>query len=549
MMRFFLALCCVVIIEEAGAQSMFLPQQNKHQQFLERLEILLQSNPTLNTETPKTLTRHSAVFIAGMEDSSSGNPSIRLSKVDQENLRDLLMNNAEYVTRAKGEGLYSNPANLYEINKEGFFLAVNPLFSAGAGLPKANDRNIFHTAAGVNFRSLINNNLGFYASVTHNTESPPDFARERFETFNSVPGANRFRLGSDGTYKYWDVRAGITFEAAKFFDFQLAYDRNFIGNGYRSLYLSDFGSNYLFAKMNTRVWKFRYQHLYATMVPQFSGDRSGKGPFGRKVVAMHHLNINLTKWLNVAAFQALTISSGNDWHFMIPVMFYPVSRLNNNKPDNDLAGFEFKANIAKRAQVYGQLLLDNFRFKELTKGDRWWNNRFGYQVGLKYINLFNVDNLDVQLEWNSVRPYTYATEDSLGNYTHFNNQIAHPFGANFSEGVALVRYQPFKELTTSLRMIMWKQGIDSSAKNFGSNIFKSTDTRPAEYGFGIPTGVNAVGSNVELAASYEVFQNLFVDAALLVRNVTFERNYFQDASTVFGSLGIRMNLFRKRYDY
>jgi hypothetical protein len=536
-------------------QSMFLPQQHKHQQFLERLDIMLQKNPDLNTVTPKTISRHSAVFIAGMEDSSSGNPSIRLSKVDQQNLQDLLINNAEYVTRtSKPSGVlktfYNNPANFIEVNKEKFFLSLNPVFSVAGGLPKGDDdRTIFSSSVGLSFRTLINNNLGFYAYATRNNEAPPDFARERFTAFNAVPGGNKYTLSSDGDYQYWDVRAGVTFKALRFFDFQIGYDRNFIGNGYRSLYLSDFGSNYIFGKVNTRVWRFRYQHLYATLVPQFTGRRSTNVPYGRKVVAVHHLNINATRWLNLALFQALTISSRKDWQFMIPIIFYPVSRLNNNKPDNDLTGLEFKANVAKRAQFYGQLLLDNFKLKEITAGNGWWNNRFGYQLGVKYINVFNVDNLDLQVEWNAVRPYTYATEDSLGNYTHFNNVLAHPFGANFSESIAILRYQPIKKLTTSLKVIMWKQGVDSARSNFGGNIFKSTNSRPAEYGYGIPTGVNATGSNVQLAASFEVAQNLFIDATFLLRKVTFERKYFADRENTLGMLGIRMNLFRKEYDY
>lgn len=83
------------------SQSMYLPQDNKHLQFLQRLEIMLQKNPELNIATPKTINRREATFAAGMEDSSSGNPHIRLSKVDQYNLNSLLINNAEYVTRER----------------------------------------------------------------------------------------------------------------------------------------------------------------------------------------------------------------------------------------------------------------------------------------------------------------------------------------------------------------------------------------------------------------------------------------------------------------
>ena len=55
---------------------------------------------------------------------------------------------------------------------------------------------------------------------------------------------------------------------AKYLDFQFGYDKNFIGNGYRSLFLSDFGNSYLFLKINTRIWKFNYLNLFMELTPQ-----------------------------------------------------------------------------------------------------------------------------------------------------------------------------------------------------------------------------------------------------------------------------------------
>ena len=75
-------------------------------------------------------------------------------------------------------------------------------------------------------------------------------------------------------YDYFDARGYITFNATKYIDIQFGYDKNFIGNGYRSLFLSDCGNSYLFLKLNTRIWKFNYQNLFMELMPQFqkSGD-------------------------------------------------------------------------------------------------------------------------------------------------------------------------------------------------------------------------------------------------------------------------------------
>ena len=92
--------------------------------------------------------------------------------------------------------------------------------------------------------------------------------------------------------------------------------------------------------------------------------------------------------------------------------------------------------------MYGQLLLDEFKLSEVRAGDGWWGNKFGFQLGGKYIDAFNIKNLDLQLEHNRVRPFTYSHGDSVANYTHYNMPLAHPLGANFQEVIGIARYQP-----------------------------------------------------------------------------------------------------------
>ena len=46
-------------------------------------------------------------------------------------------------------------------------------------------------------------------------------------------------------YDYFDARGYFTFNVTKYIDVAFGYDKNFIGNGYRSLFLSDFGNSNL----------------------------------------------------------------------------------------------------------------------------------------------------------------------------------------------------------------------------------------------------------------------------------------------------------------
>ncbi len=191
--------------------------------------------------------------------------------------------------------------------------------------------------------------------------------------------------------------------------------------------------------------------------------------------------------------------------YLNPIIFLRATEQQNGSADNALIGLDFKANVAKRFQFYGQFLLDEFVLKEIRSGDGWWANKFGLQLGGKYINAFGLNNLDLQGEINLARPFTYSHFDSVSNYTHYNQPLAHPLGANFVEAIGIVRYQPHPKWTGSARLILWKQGIDSGASNVGTNIFRLNTDRPAgNYGYELPNGPRTTGVNAQLLVSYEL---------------------------------------------
>lgn len=542
------------------SQSTYLPQSNKHQPFLDRLEIMLQRNLELNVETAKSLNRRTAVKVSEYADSLSRAGALQLSKVDQYNLQSVLMNNSEWVQGDKTgfesrksvwNTFYKTKANLFEVDEKDFYLAVNPVFQGQLSEETDyNGKRQFLNTKGVTFRGLIANRLGFSAYLVDNQERGPLFMQERIAQYNAVPGVGFYKRYKESGVDYFDARGSINFSAVKnYLDFQFGYDKMFVGNGYRSLFLSDFGNSYLFLKISTRIWKFNYTNVWMELTPQTIRINQGNKLLDKKYAAIRHLSLQATQWLNVGLFEAVTFGRKNhfDLTYLNPVIFLRVSEQQNGSADNAIVGFDFKANVAKKLQFYGQFMLDEFVQKELRAGNGWWGNKFGLQLGAKYVNAFKVNNLDLQGELNLVRPFSYSHYDSVANYTHYNQPLAHPLGANFVEAIGIVRYQPIPKLTTSARLILWKQGVDTANSNVGSDIFKMNTTRSSDYGYKLPAGPRATGVNAQLLVSYELKENLFVDGSVLVRrlssDVTTERN-----SSYF-TLGLRLNMNRREYDY
>jgi len=533
------------------AQTTYLPQGGREQQLLERLEIKLQTDTVLNfSKTRPFSRRHVIPALQGIDTS-------RMTAVDRYNTYITQLGNLEWVDGDRAafqskkpllKHFFKTPATLYEVNTKDFFLSVNPVFQFYAGREKGYGENIFLNTRGVALRGRIANKIGFAAYITENQERVPRYVQSWVEERQAVPGQGFYKDFKVTAYDYFDARGYISFNAAKYIDIVFGYDRNFIGNGHRSLFLSDFSSSALFLKLNTRIWKFNYQNLFMELQNPLRNTPADV-LIPKKYAAMHHLDLAVTRWLNIGLFEGVVFGRNDHFEFgyLNPVIFYRSIEQQNGSFDNAVAGLDAKANIAGRFQLYGQLLLDEFKLSEIRAGKGWWANKIGYQLGVKSVD-FPLENLDLQLEFNRVRPFTYSHRDSTANYTHYNQPLAHPLGANFNEIIGLLRYQPAPRWNVQLHLMHYMQGRDSSALSYGSNIFLPNvpPYRNSEYGFSIGSGERTNVVYGSLLVSYEFRPNLFFEIQATGRR---EKNSTSSATTSFITSGVRWNMNRRMFDF
>ncbi len=570
-MKCFLRLVIFLCPAFSFGQSTYIPLGSKAYDFIDRMEIKLQDNRNLNFSSVKPYSRKAIVKEVEYLDSARMMPTdsargfnrygdrsdLELTPVDEYNLKSLLMNNSEWVVTPRPEfesarpflkNFYKTKANFLEVNNKDIFLAVNPIANLQLGTSSGNNL-IYLNTRGITARGMIANKVGFSGTITENQEKGPDFFQARTNQFRAVPGVGFYKPFKTNGYDYFDARGYITFNAAKYIDFQFGYDKNFIGNGYRSLFLSDYANSYLFLKINTRIWKFNYENIFMELMPQFK--KIGIDTLlDRKYAAMHHLSMDVTRWLNIGLFEGVIFGRKNHFEFeyLNPVIFYRHIEGTIGSPDNAVAGFDFKANVAHAAQVYGQLLLDEFVLSDLKKKTGNFRNKYAVQMGLKYVDAFNINNLDIQGEVNIARPFTYSHNDTIANYTHYNQPLAHPLGASFREFTGILKYQPKPKIYLYGRMIYYVQGLDSAGNNFGSNPLRSYTIRPRENGFFVGSGTRATCLNTSFVASYELKENLFVEGTVLMRNYKTQHPSSSNTTTML-SAGIRWNIARRDYDY
>jgi len=169
------------------------------------------------------------------------------------------------------------------------------------------------------------------------------------------------------------------------------------------------------------------------------------------------------------------------------------------------------------------------------------------------IDVLGVKNLDFQTEYNHARPYTYQHSDAFTDYTHYNQALAHPLGANFREVVFIARYQPHNRLRISAKAFVNKLGEDTVKFNnnvvsWGQNPLLSYNRRLQDFNNNIGQGIATTIVYADITMSYMLFHNFFIDLQVLIRKKDSELAS-RLMNTRFASLAIRWNIPQRNNEF
>lgn len=563
---FFSALLCwlhLLLPGQLAAQASGIPLNAPAYDIIPRLQIKTGISSPLHPEL-KNYSRCDAVNDAVLLDTLQDGIITHLDRADLHYLladsHECLPDSSQFRSKTARRGwlkyFYKSPANFFEVNTPSFHFRVNPMLNLQLGLEAGDEKLLFQNQRGLEVRGDLDEKLYFYTNLVESQGRFPGYIRQRVAAYKAVPGAGFFKgfksqlLDIQDAYDFNVATAYIGFQASGHFGVQFGHGKHFIGNGYRSMFLSDFGAPTFFLKFDTRVWRFHYQNLFLELSPVSQVDIPDGMILPKKYVALHYLNLKVTPGLSFGFFEATVLHRSRQFEFQYlnPVIFYRTVEGMIGSPDNVLLGLDARWNFCRRFQFYGQVLLDELVTGEVFSGSGWWANKWSLQTGLKYVNAFGVDHLDVQLEHNRVRPYTYAHADPANSYTHYNQVLAHPLGSNFEETLILLRWQPLKRLTLQTRLLHARIGENTSFLNWGADPLLDYNTRVQDYGNRIGQGLSSRINLLGLDATWSLAHNLFMDLKLFYRNKDSEDDA-RDVNTLVFSAGFRMNLWTPNLDF
>lgn len=503
--RTWLFILCWVVGFAMQAQRIDLPPGHDAQFLMDRLDIQLSSSTLNHTYyRPFSRTQLTQALLSRLG-------TKKLSSKEKEWYGRMLWLVSDSVASTKNDDpllgfLYGNRRDLWQSWSPDLKLVVNPILHAGAGremydavtaTDSSFSRLLYTNTRGVQVRGELWNRVGFYTELADNQLRLPSPETQYYAQRNALPGQTFVKRigGTTNGFDYFTARGYITYIPVNQLRIKFGKDRTFWGYGKQSLHLSDFSTDHLMLDIRTRFWKVEYVNHFALLTDYFPNKPDQFGIQPRKYGAFHALSYAPVKNLSITAFEGVIYSPvlpggrrGFEPEYLNPIIFYRAVEQSIGSPDNATLGLAAKYNFLNRFRLYGQLMLDDFNFRNRKVGTGYWGNKYGYQLGFNYVNMGGITGLDGMLEYNRIRPYTYGHVNPAANYTHYGQPLAHSAGANLHEILGELRFQV--TATLSIMAGGWHriQGLNDSTGNLGGDIFISNSLRVREFGNSVAQG-------------------------------------------------------------
>lgn len=446
--------------------------------------------------------------------------------------------------------------HLVQINRKAATLNIDFMPDLYVGRDNGNSKNLWLNTRGFRVFGTLDKNFSYDLSVYENQAVFPSYIDSFAKANTTIPGQGWSKpVPGQNFYDYAYSQGHIAYRAGSF-HLQLGNDKLFIGDGYRSMLLSDVSVPYPYFRATYENKKFQYAAIYMQHIdlraPRLSADLG----FRRKWAVMHYLNWNVTKKFSIGFFDALvwqdddsTGKRGFEMQYANPIIFLRTAEYMNHSTDNALIGLNLKYRVHPKLKLYAQFALDELKIDEYIKQSGWWANKYALQVGAKFNTEFDELKIMGFSEVNTARPFMYTHKNTLRSYTNYNDALAHPLGANFVENVTRLELQ-YQRFGFYAQLNYAQYGLDSTNgnTNVGSNIFASYNTRDKEYDNRTLQGIPGSMLFVDTRLSYLLNSktNMRIELGYVYRDAKVDGASNATGIVTFGLRSSWRNLYQDR---
>ena len=459
---------------------------------------------------------------------------------------DSIMNRGVDTTRKSWLSRKVFNEHLFDVRAKDYTFYADYLPDLTIGREFTNNTTTWLNTRGYQAGGTIGAKFFFYTSGFENQGRFPNYISNYVSATGMVPGqAYDFNGGATSTKDWLYVTTLLGYAPSQVVSIEAGVDKTFIGDGYRSVLLSDFASNYPLFRLKLNLGKkVQYMAMWAYMQDQNSvrfAPSDEHPPYRVKWGVFHYIDWNITNRASLGFFNALIapdayndgVRHGFDANYINPIFFLKSIAPSGPIPDNTYLGFNAKYKVLNKTILYAQWLYD-----QSSTGD---NSKQAVQLGIRGADLFKVNSFNYLFEFNTAKPYTYQSQYTLVNYSDLAEPLAHPFGANFKEVLGILNYS-IGRFDFQGQLNYARYGLDMNGLNYGKNIFEPfTGPQGSTTDQGLNTSFKYAQGKVSFLINPKY--NLRIEAGAVLRQ---ELNSLMDQKTAMITFGLR-STFRDLY--
>lgn len=326
-----------------------------------------------------------------------------------------------------------------------FRMTVDPIIwfevgtEAGSDLSEAGTGLLGHNGRGFRIAADIGPTVSFQSSFCENQAELPDPLYRYVLSSGVVPGQGRVKNFNGRGFDFAWAMGNVSWLPKSWINVQLGQGRHFVGNGYRSVLLSDNTYPYPYVKLSAITTDKRLQYTIIQSKLQMPGEENrlptggaGESLFYWKRATFQHLSMRFGR-MQLALFEGTMWNTiGPDgvkpynYLQLDPVIFVNTLVNGFNGPNTQLVGMDAKWKLTDKAFVYGQFALSD--------PDQ---DGYAWQAGVQCFDLFG-GGPHILLEYDHATPYAYIRDDPRMSWSQYGQPLADPLGTGFSEMVVMV---------------------------------------------------------------------------------------------------------------
>ncbi len=339
--------------------------------------------------------------------------------------------------------------HLIEVKGEDFYLTIDPVldFSGGKNLEDTISRRLFQNTRGFHVEGDFFKNFSFSTTLYENQARFNSYESAYYSSMGElyprpdstystqnavVPGSGRTKSFKGDGFDYSSAEGYFVYTPIKSLAISIGNNMQFVGDGYRSLLLSDNSFNAPYFRTDWKInSKFSFTYLRSRQLnlmrrPAFGAAESY---YESKGYSVNYFTYQPTKKISISLFESGNWNRGDSLVsrnvnplYYNPIPFVSGLALKNKNEVVSLLGLNLSYQLAKHHRVYSQFAINDYD-----------GNKTAFQFGYRGYDYFGIGDFMLQAEYNYVANGTYETSNRRLNNIHFNLPVAHVKGNGFQE--------------------------------------------------------------------------------------------------------------------